>query len=231
MLVFVVIAGYTGGFSYFIPSLKAYITDLFSGSLNILRDEEWSNSWTTFYWANWMAWAPITALFLGRLAYGRTVREFMVVNWILPSIFAIIWMTIFGGNFLFIEMEGIFEFKQLLEDQGPESIIYGLFNLLPFSPIIIAAFLFTTYISYVTAADSNTEALGGISSLGISPEKPSPDVKIKILWGAIIGATAITAINYAGIDGIKMLSNVGGLPSLFLIVLIIISLLKYWRSE
>jgi len=61
---------------------------------------DWAKDWTIFYWAVWLAWAPVTACFLGRIAYGRTVREFMLVNFILPSIFAITWMTIFGGTSL-----------------------------------------------------------------------------------------------------------------------------------
>ncbi len=48
----------------------------------------WTQSWTVFYWAVWMAWAPITACFLGRISYGRTVREFMLVNFIsTPPVF------------------------------------------------------------------------------------------------------------------------------------------------
>jgi choline-glycine betaine transporter len=83
----------------------------------------------------------------------------------------------------------------------------------------------------VTAADSNTEAMGGISSTGISPEDPSPPVAIKVVWGVTIGAVAFIMINKAGVDGIKMLSNLGGLPSLFLIIAINIGLLYLMISK
>lgn len=214
-------------FDFILPSLKQYATTLATGNMSFFEDADWVQSWTIFYWANWMAWAPITALFLGRLSYGRTVKEFMLVNWVLPSLFAIFWMSVFGGNLLFLQHEGIFDFAPVLYEKGPEAIVYSFFRLFPFSTLMIILFIFTTYISYVTAADSNTEALGGISSLGISPDSPSPSVKIKILWGVIIGATAITAINFAGVKGIKMVSNLGGLPSLFLLFFILISLWVY----
>src|SRR5690606_28045625 len=56
---------------------------------------KWTYDWTTFNFAMWMAWAPMTALFLGKIAVGRTVREFLLVNWFLPALFCLVWMGIF----------------------------------------------------------------------------------------------------------------------------------------
>lgn len=188
-------------------------------------DDPWPQSWTTFYWANWLAWAPITAMFLGRLGYGYTVRQFLTVNWILPSLFGIFWMSVFSGTVIHMQLTEVADLGALIEAAGPESVIYRLFDSLPLSTVLAAVFLFTAFLSYVTAADSNTEAMGGISSTGISPESPAPPVLIKIVWGLTIGIVAYIMVSLAGIDGIKMLSNLGGLPALFLIIAVNISLI------
>ncbi|MFZ6051428.1 BCCT family transporter [Halocola ammonii] len=187
-------------------------------------DDPWPKSWTTFYWANWLAWAPITSLFLGRLGYGYTVRQFLTFNWILPSLFGIFWMSVFSGTALHLQLSGT-DLADLTASDNPEGVIYALFEALPLSKILAAIFLFTAFLSYVTAADSNTEAMGGISSTGISPESPSPPVLIKIVWGLTIGTVAFLMVKLAGIDGIKMLSNLGGLPALFLIITVTIGLI------
>jgi len=161
-----------------------------------------------------MAWAPITALFLGRIGYGYTVRKFLLFNWLLPSFFGIAWMSIFSGTAISLEMNGLRSLSESLAIDGPESIIYELLEYIPFSSILAAVFLITAFLSYVTAADSNTEAMGGISSTGISPESPAPPVFIKLVWGITIGTVAFVMINMAGIEGIKMLSNLGGLPAI-----------------
>jgi len=232
LMIFVVLTGFPSAYALFGPALKTYVTGFFGMSLSAFDSPEWSNAWTTFNWTNWMAWAPVTALFLGRLAYGRTVREFMLVNWLLPSLFAVVWMTVFGGNVLHLQLEGLEDFTGALATSGPESLTYLLFEALPFAPVIIGIFLFAVFLSYTTAADSNTEAMGGISSTGISPESPSPPVYIKITWGALIGFTAFIAINFAGIDGIKMLSNLGGFPGAVIIFLSLVSLVKMmWTGE
>ena len=193
--------------------------------------DTWPKEWTTFYWANWMAWAPITALFLGRIGYGYTVRKFLLFNWLLPSFFGIAWMSVFSGTAISLEMNNLKSLSESLNINGPESIIFELFEFIPFSTLLAAVFLVTAFLSYVTAADSNTEAMSGISSTGISPEAPAPPVFIKLIWGIAIGVVAFVMINMAGIDGIKMLSNLGGLPALFLLVAINIGLLYLLVSK
>jgi glycine betaine transporter len=229
LAVFVLIFGPTVSiFHQMLAGFSAYITNLptFSFISIVYPDDPWPKSWTTFNWANWLAWAPITALFLGRLGVGYTVKKFMVINWLLPSLFGLIWMSIFSGAALDMQLNQGIDLQHLLSVSGPESIIYRLFDSLPLSNIIAAIFLFTAFLSYVTAADSNTEAMGAISSVGISTENQSPTVLIKIVWGATIGAVAFTMVSLAGIEGVKMLSNLGGIPALLLIIVINIGLIK-----
>lgn len=226
LLAFVVVVGAPEVFGYAWQSLLDYPLALVREAFSSPVDEAWTRDWTAFYWANWMAWAPVTALFLGRLAYGRTVREFMVVNWLLPSLFAILWMTVFGGNVLHEAHLGNADLPAVLAEQGPEGIVYALFELYPFVSVVILFFVGVTFLSYTTAADSNTAAMAGISSEGISPESPAPPVFIKVIWGVVIGATAVVAIGAAGMGGIRMLSNLGGVPALFLLIAVAISALK-----
>ena len=42
------------------------------------EDANYSQGWTTFYWAWWISWSPFVGMFIARVAAGRTVREFVV---------------------------------------------------------------------------------------------------------------------------------------------------------
>lgn len=213
--------------SYMITGIKDYIVNFIPHSLSFgaFSDKSWTHGWTTFYWANWMAWAPVTALFLGRISYGYTVRQFILFNWLIPSLFGIVWMTIFSGTSLYYELQGGLDLSQQLNQSGPESIIYTVLNQFPFSKILVIIFLMSMLISYVTAADSNTEAMSGISTAGLSPDSPNPPNYIKYIWGILVGAVAWIMISFSGIEGVKMLSNLGGLPALFLLVLCCVGIL------
>ena len=179
--------------------------------------DAWPKSWSIFYWANWLAWAPITALFLGKLAYGYTVRECLLFTWLIPSLFACVWTTIFSGQVLSMQLSGTQDMVKTLGTKGPESIVFEMFSSLPLGNIVIVGFLMTAFLSYVTAADSNTEALGQISQSTTLATAESPDWRLKVVWGATIGVVAWVMVSFSGIDGIKMLSNLGGVVTLFLI--------------
>jgi choline-glycine betaine transporter len=51
-----------------------------------------------------------------------------------------------------------------------------------------------------------------------------------MVWGILIGSISLTMVLFSGIDGIKILSNLGGLPSLFLISLISLGMIKWLFS-
>ena len=210
-----------------ISGFEAYVVQFFEKSLyNIYHPgEKWANDWTVFFWANWMAWAPISAMFLGRIARGYTVRELLLFNWIIPSLFSLVWMTIFSGTSLSMELKGEADLLKTLSASGYESVIYEIMNYYPFSTFLAAFFVFIVFLSYVTAADSNTEAMGAISIQNINAESASPPVFIKVIWGVCIGSVAFIMLNAAGIEGIKMLSNLGGLPALFLLTSITLGMI------
>ncbi len=87
------------------------------------NNEDWVNAWTVFYFANWMAWAPLAALFLGRIARGYTVRAYIVVNLLLPSLFSIVWMILFGGLTLTIAADNPGLLNTVLQNAGPEHVL------------------------------------------------------------------------------------------------------------
>jgi glycine betaine transporter len=206
-------------FSFGWESLMVYVRDFFPRSAGIGVEQAWSDSWTIFYWANWMAWAPVTAAFLGRLSYGYTVRDYIVFNLLLPAFFSMLWMTIFSGAALHVDhFAGQADLFGAMRERGPESAIYLVLGQLPAPGFSSLAFLFIAFISFVTAADSNTSAMSGLCASGISPDSPEPPAWIKVAWGLIVGAIAYVMVANAGIEGIKMTSVLGGLPALFFLL-------------
>lgn len=198
-----------------------------SGGMSILVPDEWGKSWTVFYWAVWMAWAPITACFLGRIAYGRTVREFMLINFILPSLFGIAWMTIFSGTAIFQQMDGVADLAEVIATKGHEAVSFEVFKQFPFSTVLILFYMFSAFVCFVTSSDSNMSAMASISSTGISPENPEGNQWLKIIWGISVGAVAWIMISFTGgVEGVKILSTLGGFPAAILELFIIAALVK-----
>jgi len=185
----------------------------------------WTYDWSTFNFAMWMAWAPMTALFLGKIAVGRTVREFLLVNWFLPALFCLIWMGIFGGTTLDLAAVNSQDYKDLFQNSGPESIIYRVFDDMGYFKLFAQLFILGIFFSYVTAADSSTDALSSISMKKQDGDPFRSDTNLKVIWGVLIGFLSWVMITYSGIDGVRILSVIGGLPALFFLLLVSVCLL------
>lgn len=218
---------------YGLQGLADYATEFLPRSVGAgaTGDKEWSSSWTSFYWANWLAWAPVTAMFLGRIARGYTVRQFILFNLILPSAFAVVWMSIFGASAIEIDSAGGGLYAVLKAD-GPEAVIYQLFANLPLSAFWSIGFILLSFVCFVTAADSNTEAIAGIchksdSHLSVEQEVRNPATfRLKIIWASLIGITAWVMVTFSGVDGVRMLSNLGGLPALLIVLTLNVALIR-----
>ncbi|MBF0442934.1 MAG: BCCT family transporter [Oligoflexales bacterium] len=198
---------------------------LFTG---IASGDPWPKNWSEFYWAFWMAWAPVTGMFLGRIGYGYSVRSFILMNFLVPAAFAIIWTSIVSGTIIHMEMIQKIGLNGILMEKGPESLAYVMFSKYPFESLLTVLFFCSTFITYVIAMDSSTNAMGGLCSKGISPESPEAGPGIKITWGVLIGCISWLIISYSpsGIQGIKMSIGLGGLPILFFLIAMTFAALK-----
>lgn len=221
-----------------VESFGNFLSNFFARSLFVggVTDDPWPKSWTVFNWANWYAWAPVTAMFLGKIARGYTVREFIQMNLLLPALFACAWMSVFGGSALFMDMTEGGTLHQILQNQGPEAIIYAMFDRLPLAGLTAAVFVFIAFLSYVTAADSNTEAMSQLCTRTdlnqpALNENRAVRLRLKFAWGISIGIVAWVMVSFVNIDGIKMMSNLGGLPAMFIIIGINLSLIRLVRRK
>jgi len=216
--------------SFGTQGLGSYLGNFFELSLftGAVSGDEWPQKWSVFNWAVWFAWAPIAALFLGKIGRGYTVREYIRINLVFPALFAIVWVSIFSGMAIHIDMTQAGILNSTLIEQGPEKLLYFVFNQLPLSQIMTLVLIFIAFISYVTAADSNTDAIGNLCTIGFDADsEEKAGIGVKVLWGSIIGVVSWTMVSFVGIDGIKMLSNLGGLPAAIIILATSLTLCKW----
>ena len=227
MAVFILLAGPTREILLLtIDGLKHYVTNFIPASLALgeRASDPWTLDWTVYFFANWLAWAPLTALFLGRIAVGYTVREFLLFNLVLPSLFSIFWMGAIGGAAIMINEGSAGALGAILTANGPEAVIYLLLKALPFFSVVGFVFLITVLISFVTAMDSNTLSISNLCMRSSSTDQKEQtffgtEGAMKIFWGVLIGLISFIMTSTTGIDGVRLLSNLGGVPGLFILIL------------
>lgn len=88
---------------------------------------------------------------------------------------------------------------------------------MPGAKIIIILFFVALLLSMITAMDSTTNSISALSTTGISPEEQEAPVFLKVMWGTMFAVLSYIMLTISGIDGIKLVSNLGGLPNIFII--------------
>ena len=206
-------------FNFAVEGLGQFLGQYFQKVLNTgaAHSDDTIHGMTQMYFSAFFAWAPIMGVFLGRIAYGYTVRAFLFFNVLLPSIFTGIWMAVICGAVVHMDMHENFGLAKLLDPNNPCKVLFAFLDHLPFGKILIPILLITAFLSFVTTADGNTDTMSNISSKGITPEHTESSMFVKIAWGTLMTVFCyIIMTSFDKLDGIQHLANLGGFPAVFL---------------
>ena len=211
-----------------VEGFGAYLSGFCQSSLFLsgADGDGWAMWWPVFYWCNWMAWMPVTSTFLARISKGYSVKEVVRVVVVYPALFSVAWLGLFSTSSIYYELAGK-GINEAMTNGGTASATYAVLQQLPVPVLSIAVFLMIVFVSFITASDSNTNAMAGLCTEGISVEDTESPAWLKIVWGITIGALCVIFINaFQSTDALKYLSNLGGFPIVFLLIFIAISFVK-----
>lgn len=197
-----------------------------NGETAALTYEGWIGSWTIFYWAWWLAWAPFVGTFIARISRGRTIRQFIFGVLVIPTLFSCIWFSAFGGTALHMELfEGISISAAVAENST--TAIFAMLSNLPLSTFLSLISMLIVLIFFITSADSATYVVSMMSSKG----NLYPDIKLKILWGVITASVALLLLLAGGLAPMQKISIAIAFPFLFVMFLCIFSMFKFLGQE
>jgi len=194
------------------------------------QPKEWMNSWTLFFWAWWIAWSPFVGLFLARISRGRTIREFVTGTLVIPLLFTLTWLSIFGNSALY---SVIFDGNTQLATTVLENPAHGFYDLLAQYP----GFMFTAGVAtitgllfYVTSADSGALVLGNFTTKFTNIEHDSPRW-LSVFWAIAIGLLTLAMLMANGVTALQNTTIIMGLPFSFVIFFVMAGLYKSLRLE
>lgn len=191
--------------------------------------QEWLNSWTLFFWAWWIAWAPFVGLFLARISRGRTIRQFIGAVLTIPFAFIALWIAIFGNAALSVVIDGNSEFGESAMS-APESAFYSLLDQYPGALFSAGIATFTGLLFYVTSADSGALVLTNLTSHLNDPEEDGPKWG-RIFWAVATGLLTLAMLIVGGVTTLQNATIIMGLPFSFVMLLIMAGLHRALRTE
>ena len=163
-------------------------------------------------------------MFIARVSYGRTVREFITWVLIIPTLIGLIWMSTFGGTAL----DQLFsDGYRGVADATPELALFKMLEQLPFTGIVSTISVFLITIFFVTSADSGALVMDIITAGG----KLDAPVQQRVFWCLLAGLVAVALMLGGGMASLQALTISIGLPFALVLLIMCIGLLRGLRQE
>lgn len=184
-----------------------------------------AQGWVVFYWAWWLAFAPMMGLFVARISRGRTVRQIiggMICFGALPCMACFAW---FGSYSVMLQHEGIVDLVTILSTAGREEVFYTILETMPFAPVIEAAYIVLLFIFCATTIDSTAYVVAStcIDNLG-GDEQPSR--WMRMVWAVALLLFALGLVLTGGLDIIQAATVATALPMIAIVALLMASALR-----
>ncbi|MFG9843844.1 choline BCCT transporter BetT [Pseudomonas aeruginosa] len=190
---------------------------------------DWLGSWTVFYWAWWIAWAPFVGLFIARISRSRTIREFVFGVLFIPLGFTLAWMSIFGNSALEQALGGASELGRVAIEQ-PSMALYQMLQNYPWSRAVITVTVLVSFVFFVTSADSGTVVLSTLSAHGGSADDDGPKW-LRVFWGSVTALVTGGLLFAGSIDALKSAVVLTSLPFSLILLLMMWGLHKAFYME
>ncbi|MDO5685812.1 MAG: BCCT family transporter [Neisseria sp.] len=186
----------------------------------------WFNGWTVLYWAWWFSWAPFVGLFIARISRGRTVREFVFGVLIVPSLFCLLWFTVFGNSALAIDAAQQGALSTLTGT--PERLLFAFLDYFPLPLLSSMVVMVVLALFFITSADSGIFVLNNIASRGSTLNPPRWQ---SVLWGMVLVVLSTSLLRSGGLGAVQAMTLLVALPFAVIMLLMSFSLLKGLQTD
>ena len=157
--------------------------------------------WTVFFFAWFLGYGPLMAIFVARISKGRTIRQMILTVAVLAPLATAVWFTLLGGAGIFYQFTGVIDLTEALNNFQFDVATLTVAQALPGGTAMAAAILTLTTIFVATTGDSMTYAVSMVMSGHDNPPRG-----VRVFWSLMMGVVAALLISM-GDGGINALQS------------------------
>ena len=184
--------------------------------------------WTVFYWAWWLVFAPTIGLFIAKISRGRTIQNMVVGSMFYGSLGCAMFMIILGNYGLYLQMTGIVDVIDILNNESATAAIFSILNSLPMSYLVVAVFTFLAIIFTATTFDSISYILASVVQKEVDDE---PHRWNRLFWAFTLCLLPAILMFLGDLQTLQTASIVAGAPLIIILSLMMLSLIKAARYD
>jgi choline/carnitine/betaine transport len=228
LLLFLLVVGPTVfQFETLVESIGGYLATIVPASFRTgaFADKEWLSTWTIFYWAWWISWAPFVGTFIARISRGRTVREFVVGVLLIPSGVSFAWFAVFGGAAINLQLTQQADLARVVGE--PEIALFTMLEQYPLAGLTSFVVIVLVALFFVSGADAASVVMGMLSSRGsLTPARP-----VVVMWGVFTGAAAAILLLAGGLPALQQAAIIAAAPFTLVMIGLCVSLFKALNAD
>lgn len=203
--------------------------DLLLGS-GILSDDTFTQDWTVFYWAWWLAFMPMIALFGARVSRGRTIRQMILGELLYGGGGSLLVFGLFGSYSIHLQYTGAVDLMTIVQTQGREYALIAILETLPFANIMLGMVLVLIFIFLATTIDSTAYTLASVCTPHLAGDE-QPTRFNRMVWAIILLFFSLGLILIGGLQTIQTASILLGFPLVFVSIVIMMSVMKLLKEH
>ncbi len=202
-----VIDTFLSGFGLYIREFS--VISLYRG------DTAWLNWWTVFFWGWFLGYGPMMAVFIARISRGRRIREIIFAVGVIAPVVTNFWFSVLGGSGIYYELANPGSVSKALQSAGLPAALLAIVQQLPFSTIMVPAFLLLIVIFLATTGDSMALTI----SIAVTGQG-NPKTSIRVFWAVMMGAVAavLLMIGKGGISALQSFIVITAVPVGFILL-------------
>ena len=197
----------------------AFWTETYQGT-------NWQQSWTVFYWAWTISWAPYVGIFIARISKGRTIRQFVGGALGAPLLFTVVWFSVFGLASIDLELNRGVD----LSTQVGADVSIALFTFLSEFPLAMLTSIASVIIIVVFLTTSADSAALVIDLLSRRDDQPTL-TRQRVFWTLLLGSVAGTLLLGGGLPALQNVITALGFPFCVLLVFMAVALTRALHAD
>ena len=183
-----------------------------------LRDTGFTETWTVFYWAWWIAYGPYMGLFVAKISRGRTLRALIFGMIGFGTLGCAAFYIIWGNSVMWMDMHQGIGFLDLVRESRPATAIATAVASLAGDPLPAVVFLVLGLVFVATTYDSASYSIAASASRHMRPGA-DPEAWHRVFWAFILAVLPVALVIIGTLEAAKAATLVVSLPLLVVMAL------------
>jgi BCCT family betaine/carnitine transporter len=197
---------------------------------SMLGETSFTNDWTVFYWAWWLAFMPMIALFGARISKGRTIKQMILGELVYGGGGSLLVFGLFGTYSLYLQKSASLDLISILAENGRELTLIAILETLPFSKIVIVLALVLIFVFLATTLDSTAYTLASVCTVSLTGYE-QPVRWNRMLWAIILLLFSLGLVLIGGLQTIQTASILLGFPLILISVVVVSTIRKIYLQH